>query len=195
MDTVQNRLRAILEKWNLLKHPFYTEWSHGTLPAEKLTAYSGEYASFIGKIAPLWEACGENAIAAHERQHFELWKRFASGLGAKSFDASNDATRRLLRHIDASVVSHAPSLGTLYAFEAQQPYTAQSKLLGLRTHYSKLNADTEYFEVHKDDFEEPKLLLEKIERLPAEEQQRCVEACDETGRLLWDTLTEINSTM
>ena len=37
MPTKQ-RLDSIVEKWDLLKHPFYQAWSAGTLPVEEATS-------------------------------------------------------------------------------------------------------------------------------------------------------------
>ena len=43
----KKRFDTILEKWDLLKHPFYQAWSAGTLPVEALKVYASEYGAFI----------------------------------------------------------------------------------------------------------------------------------------------------
>jgi pyrroloquinoline-quinone synthase len=86
---------------------------------------------------------------------------------------------------------YAAALGALYAFEAQQPGTASSKLQGLRDHYSHWHADETYFNIHQSDFEEPALLEEKINFLSPEETLVATEACKETCQLLWNALSGI----
>jgi pyrroloquinoline-quinone synthase len=87
--------------------------------------------------------------------------------------------------------SYASAIGALYAFEAQQPDTASSKLQGLREHYSDWHADEIYFTIHAEDFEEPALLEEKFNALSGEEKIVAASACEETCSRLWDALTGI----
>jgi pyrroloquinoline quinone (PQQ) biosynthesis protein C len=82
-------------------------------------------------------------------------------------------------------------LGCLYAFEAQQPHTTASKKTGLAQHYSALNADETYFEIHMNDEEEPQLLLQKIEMLSPDEKLKAVVACKKTCEALWNALSGI----
>jgi pyrroloquinoline-quinone synthase len=95
-------------------------------------------------------------------------------------------------HIASVERGHAEvcALGALYAFESQQPFTAQSKLAGLRAHYAELPLCCgEYFRLHEDDFEEPALLAEKMTALPAADQTRAVAACERLSVALHDALT------
>ena len=86
------------------------------------------------------------------------------------------------------------ALGALYAFESQQPYTAQSKLAGLREHYQQLPEPCgEYFRLHADDFDEPALLAAQIEALPAEGQSRAVAACERMSAALHDALSGLHA--
>jgi pyrroloquinoline quinone (PQQ) biosynthesis protein C len=92
--------------------------------------------------------------------------------------------------------SPAPALGALYAFEAQQPGTARSKLEGLRAHYDVSEAGTKYFVLHAVNWEESGKILEQMENLsPAEQAEACL-ACSQMAESLWSALTEIHdSTM
>ena len=86
------------------------------------------------------------------------------------------------------------ALGALYAFESQQPYTAQSKLKGLREHYSTLpECCGEYFRLHTDDFDEPALLAGHMNALPAADAERAVAACPRMSAALHDALTGIHT--
>ncbi|HVN16903.1 MAG TPA: iron-containing redox enzyme family protein, partial [Anaerolineales bacterium] len=83
------------------------------------------------------------------------------------------------------------SLGAMYAFEMQQPATAQSKLNGLKTHYH-LPADTEpYFEIHSSNEHESEKLLAALEQLSAEDQTEALAACELMAESLWNALTGI----
>ena len=77
------------------------------------------------------------------------------------------------------------ALGALYAFEQQQPGTAESKLAGLRRHYDVPTKGQVYFEIHKGDFEEPRWLAEQIEKLSPEEFADAREACARMSAALW----------
>ena len=192
MTTIQ-RLNESIEKWNLLKHPFYQAWSNGTLPAEKLKTYSNEYASFIGTVAESWDACGYKNIADTEREHYEMWKDFSNSLGNVTIESSLLAVHHLVANCRANNKTVSGALGSLYAFEAQQPFTAQSKLKGLREHYNNLHCDETYFKVHENDFDEPAILAKHIEALTSAEQKEAELACETTCKNLWDALSAIHN--
>src|SRR5205085_11272880 len=105
-----------------------------------------------------------------EREHASLWTDFAGGL-----NAPRPAGRRLpeieeLVSLALVLFSSRPqALGALYAFEQQQPATAQSKLDGLRRHYSLPASAEVYFDVHKSDEEEPQWLAEQLETLSSQD--------------------------
>lgn len=191
MNTLKQQLDSILEKWNLLNHPFYTAWSCGMLPPEKLKQYSGEYGAFIQLIAKGWDACGDAEIANEERGHFELWKQFASSLGTQKIQAGVNEVKNLTAICEEEFTSYESALGALYAFEVQQPNTAKSKLEGLQKHYSHLHADETYFNVHVNDVAEPVLLLSKMQKLDSNEQHAAITACEKTSEALWNALTGI----
>jgi pyrroloquinoline-quinone synthase len=97
----------------------------------------------------------------------------------------------LVNSVKNNFSSYAGALGALYAFEAQQPATASSKLEGLKNHYNQWQADETYFTIHQADFEEPALLEEKINSLSKEEKLIAALACEETCSRLWKALTGI----
>ena len=188
---MQKLFSHVFEQYNLLQHPFYLAWNEGKLTREQMAVYAGEYGSFIQLISEGWNTAGESEIAKEEEEHFVLWKDFATSLQTKTMGATINQVGDLVAASKKNFQSYAAALGALYAFEAQQPGTASSKLQGLKDHYSAWNADETYFNIHQSDFEEPALLEQKINSLSAEENFLAAEACKETCQLLWNALSGI----
>lgn len=185
------RLHESIQRWNLLDSEFYQAWSAGTLPVGALRDYAREYGAFIALIAKGWNSHGDAATAAVEREHVGLWSDFAASLGTEIGSPRTDAVKRLRETADRLFDDKASSLGALYAFEAQQPATSRSKLAGLRAHYDVAAKAETYFEVHQDDEEEPRLLLQRISALSADEQHIADEACETMCRSLRAALDEL----
>ena len=189
-DSLQ-RMHESIEKYSLLEHPFYRAWDDGKLTSESLRLYAWHYSNFIEKIAEGWRATGDNEIADEEVEHHGLWMDFAKSLGGNPDTTPIEGVEALVKSCEGSFGSYAGALGALYAFEYQQPYTSQSKLKGLQGHYADLGADEVYFDVHKDDFDEPAILRERISKLSVEEQQVAEQACTEVCENLWGALSGI----
>jgi len=190
--TTKQRLDAILEKWDLLKHPFYQAWSAGTLPVEALKVYASEYGAFIDTLADGWTTLEDAETAHEEQEHAELWEQFANALETEISKPEIKQTMELLRVSQDLFASPATTLGAMYAFEAQQPATAKSKLDGLKEHYS-LPAEVEpYFEVHSANWHESEKILASVEKLSPEEQAQVEQACESMAESLWNTLTGIH---
>jgi pyrroloquinoline-quinone synthase len=189
---MKQKLDPILEKWNLLKHPFYQAWSAGTLPVEALQVYAREYGNFISTLPRAWETLGDSETAQEERDHAELWTDFTAAVGGFTADASLPQTLNLVHASDALFAARASALGALYAFEAQQPATAQSKLDGLKTHYKFPREVEPYFEVHAVNWHESEKILRQLDAFPADEQAQALAACERMASSLWDALTGIH---
>ncbi len=189
---MKQQLDTVLEKWNLLKHPFYQAWSAGTLPVDALQVYAREYGNFIATLPLGWETLNDAETADEEREHAEMWTDFTAALGSFSADASLPQTSNLVRSSRTLFAARASALGAMYAFEAQQPATAQSKLDGLKTHYKLPQGVEPYFEVHANNGHESEKLLRMLEALPAAEQAEALAACDKMAASLWDALTGIH---
>lgn len=190
--TIQHKLNSILEKWDLLKHPFYQAWSEGTLPLEALKVYAAEYGAFINLLPEGWETLEDAETALEEKEHAELWEEFAEALETGVKTPKVAQTIALVNTAEAAFQSKAGTLGAMYAFEAQQPATAQSKLEGLRTKYS-LPANVEpYFEVHATNWHESKKILAALDELSSDEQAQAIEACEKMAAALWNALSGIH---
>jgi pyrroloquinoline-quinone synthase len=190
--TTQQHLDSILEKWDLLKHPFYQAWSAGTLPVDALKVYAAEYGAFINILAEGWKTLDDAETAQEEMEHAELWEGFASALGTNIGKPQFHETKELVDTANELFASPATTLGAMYAFEAQQPATAKSKLDGLKMHYS-LPAEVEpYFEVHSANWHESKKILAALETLSPEGQALAEEACESMAEALWNALSGIH---
>jgi len=183
-----DRLSQSISRWNLLDSAFYRAWSAGSLPIEGLRVYAREYGAFIQRVANGWAAHGDHATAQVECEHVELWRAFAKALGTDIGEAATPAVKALLETTDKLFSDRAASLGALYAFEAQQPRTAASKLEGLRAHYNLPSNAEVYFDAHKDDWQEPATLRERMDALPADERETAAAACEEMSKALREAL-------
>jgi pyrroloquinoline-quinone synthase len=185
---LESRLHESIDRWNLLKSPFYQAWSAGTLPLDALRTYASEYGAFVSLVPKGWESHNDSVVAEEERAHIELWRRFAKALDTDIRLPRVAAVENLVKTADRLFSEKAIALGALYAFEAQQPATAKSKLEGLREHYDLPETAEAYFIIHADDDSEPKLLLERMQQLPRQSRDRAVEACREMCQALREAL-------
>lgn len=191
--TTSERCQKVIAKYNLLGHPFYVAWSEGRLPVTALRDYAREYGAFIRTIGEGWSKVGEAKIAKVEEGHATVWERtFAASLGTSIAEPEMQGVADLLSTSRELFGEEVTALGALYAFEAQQPHTAQSKLKGLREHYSHLPEKIgEYFRLHESDFEEPALLAAKMDALDAVHGEQVVAACERTASALYNALSAI----
>lgn len=185
------RMQESVAAHDLLKHPFYQAWNMGTLPTEALRAYAEEYGVFIRSIADGWTTLGESEGARIERRHADLWSGFALSLGTSVHDAPNSpAVVELLRVTKESFATTPGAIGALYAFELQQPQTAETKLAGLKTHYAHLGEGVKpYFEAHVGESGEDVLLEQKLAALSPADQHLAAQACERMATALWNALS------
>jgi pyrroloquinoline-quinone synthase len=159
---------AIAEK-NLLKHPFYQDWQMGKLSREALQLYAAQYYRHVEafpKHLRMLAARTEGAIrdivlenlAEEEnpaRPHPKLWRDFAAAVGVTEDDITScpalpgtQAAVETFREIvgDRTV---AEAVAALYAYEAQVPEIACTKIEGLKKFYGVDSPEgLAYFEVH-----------------------------------------------
>jgi pyrroloquinoline-quinone synthase len=161
---------AIAEK-NLLKHPFYQDWQMGKLSREALQLYAAQYYRHVEAFpkhlrvlaarteGPIRSIVLEN-LAEEEnpsRPHPKLWRDFAEAVGVSEEDITScpalpgtQAIVETFREIvgDRTV---AEAVAALYAYEAQVPEIATTKIEGLKKYYGvKSREGLAYFEVHEE---------------------------------------------
>lgn len=192
MDFKQS-LDGKISKYNLLDHPFYQAWSAGELPVEDLKCYAREYGAFITTIPKGWEALNDSETAEEETEHIEMWEDFADGLNTQISKAQIPEVQALLDTAKTLFSQQESALGALYAFEAQQPETAKSKLAGLKEFYQLPEKVEPYFETHSHNEHEAEILLHRISELPTESHQEVLNACEQMSSALWNALTGIHN--
>jgi pyrroloquinoline-quinone synthase len=161
---------AIAEK-SLLKHPFYQDWQMGKLSREALQLYAAQYYRHVEAFpkhlrvlaarteGPIRDIVLEN-LAEEENPacpHPKLWRDFAATLGVNEEDITccpslpgTQAVVETFREIvgDRSV---AEAVAALYAYEAQVPEIATTKIDGLKKFYGVTSAKgLAYFSVHEE---------------------------------------------
>ena len=131
--TLFERLAETQERWNVLKHPFYTRWERGELTTDELAYYAGEYRHAVVALARQAETAGADH-AAEEAAHVELWDDFARALDADVDRAPRAETRECAEAWTAGG-DRLERLAVLYAIESAQPAVSETKLAGLVAHY------------------------------------------------------------
>ena len=171
--TLFERLEAVQERWNVLRHPFYTRWERGELTASELSFYAGEYRHAVVALANQAEAAGSDH-AAEEAGHIALWDDFADALDA---DLEREPRPETLVCVGSWLGGNdrLERLAVLYTVESAQPAISRTKLEGLVEHYGfeRDGGGAAYFAVHAErDLEHAR---ESSELLAAEATEADVE--------------------
>ena len=189
---IKQALDSKISNYSLLNHPFYQAWSAGELPVDALKCYAREYGAFISTLPKGWETLNDPETAEEETEHIDMWADFADGLNTRVSEAQVPQVNTLLETADKLFSDGETALGALYAFEAQQPETAKSKLSGLKAFYQLPEKVEPYFETHSHNEHEAEKLLARIAELSPDDQQTVVHACEQMSSALWDALTGIH---
>jgi pyrroloquinoline-quinone synthase len=193
--TLFERLEAVQERWNVLRHPFYTRWERGELTASELSFYAGEYRHAVVALAQQADAAGSDH-AAEEAGHIVLWDDFARTVDA---DLEREPRPETLVCVGSWLGGndHLERLAVLYAVESAQPAISRTKLEGLVEHYGfERDGDgAAYFAVHAErDLEHAR---ESSELLAAEateaDVERLVAAAEAALRGNWRLLDGVEA--
>ena len=163
-------LDELIEKHNLLKHPFYRAWSEGTLPKESLQLYAEQYyqhvLAFPENLRQLaGRAGGHLGLLIQDNldeeldpagPHPVLWRQFAEAVGVDQAQLKDvrplPGVALLLDAYDevSSQGTVAQAVAAFYVYEAQVPETAIEKKSGLQKFYGISDpAAVAYFTVHE----------------------------------------------
>jgi pyrroloquinoline-quinone synthase len=213
IDTFWREIDEIIEAKSLLKHPFYQAWTMGSLTREDLAYYAQQYyqqeARFPRYISAVHSNCPESNVRqmlienlTHEESgpenHPELWLAFAGAVGASRESVQNAAmnagTKGCVETFTRlSRADWRSGLAALYAYEAQQPAVAKTKIDGLKKNYGlDSKAALGFFQVHEtmdawhSESEKTALTgeLRKDPSIAAEIKQSVSQACDALNALL-----------
>jgi pyrroloquinoline-quinone synthase len=213
VNGIISELDAIVSARHLLQHPFYQAWSAGTLGRPALREYARQYyrhvEAFPRYLSALHSRCNdlatrqailENLIEEErgERNHPELWMRFAEGLGVTREAVAQSvplATTNNLVETFFRLSREAPipaGLAALYVYESQMPAVAEAKIAGLKQFYGITDAQAiAFFSVHREaDAEHARVgaaLIEKMVQAPVE-QMAVLDAAHEAAGALWTML-------
>ncbi|MGD2027405.1 MAG: iron-containing redox enzyme family protein [Anaerolineales bacterium] len=189
--SLKKKLDQSIGQWALLNSRFYTAWNAGKLPKSALAQYAAEYGSFIRLLPKGWDTLDDAETAEEEHEHAELWDVFARTLDAEVTAPTTPEVEDLIDTADRLFASPAAAMGAMYAFEAQQPETAATKLEGLRQYYPVPVEGEEYFKVHAVNHHESEKLLAGMAQLTGEEEAEALRACEQMSKALWDALDGI----
>jgi len=158
---------SLIARKSLLKHPFYVKWSKGELTMDDMKVYAKEYFHLARRVPGIVERVRERALERQpelvkfieenireEKEHTELWKRFAKSLGISE--------QELLAHQPSTLVIAAveglekgaegtfeEAVATMYALERELPAIAETKKDGLCRFYGLTGEDAHiYFDEH-----------------------------------------------
>src|ERR1700760_4177157 len=165
------KIDAAIADRSLLKHPFYQDWQAGKLSREALQLYAAQYYRHVEAFpkhlrvlaarseGPIRQIILEN-LAEEEnpsRPHPKLWCDFAAALGGKegaiSCCPSLPGTQAVVETFREIVGDRpvAEAVAALYAYEAQVPEIATTKIDGLKKFYGiTAPKGLAYFEVHEE---------------------------------------------
>jgi pyrroloquinoline-quinone synthase len=165
------KLDAAIAEKNLLKHPFYRAWQAGKLSREALQLYAAQYYRHVeafpkhlrvlaARTEGLLHRLIEENLAEEESpsgSHPKLWRDFAAAVGVGEDDITccpalpgTQAVVEKFREIcgDRPV---AEAVAALYAYEAQVPEIATTKIEGLKKFYRFEEPEgIAYFTVHEE---------------------------------------------
>jgi pyrroloquinoline-quinone synthase len=166
-----NRIDAAIAEKNLLKHPFYQDWQAGKLSREALQLYAAQYYKHVEAFpkhlrvlaarteGSLRDIVQEN-LAEEEnpsRPHPKLWRDFAAAVGVGEDDVTScpalPGTQAVV-HTFREICGDRPvaeAVAALYAYEAQVPEIAATKIDGLKKFYGVTQPEgLAYFAVHEE---------------------------------------------
>ena len=216
-EAVCERIDRLIEESSLLKHPFYQAWQRGALSLEALQGYARQYSHFIRALPTYVSGTHANCDDPSERRQLlenlveeeggeenllELWLRFGEAVGARREEVLGaeplPETGELVRTY-RGITKEGPfvrGIAALYAYEAQIPGVAATKLDGLKRFYGiDGGRGVEHFERHGTlDVKHSAFAREMVAKYATglEAEEAAVSAADEASRALWGFLDGVH---
>lgn len=189
-------LENMIQKENMLLHPFYRAWTCGMLSKSTLQDYAKEYyhhvKAFPTYISALHSRCEDQEIRkelltnlideeAGSPNHPDLWRQFIEALGVSEEEVEahepSTATAAMIAEFKKNCNQGPLGVGiaALYCYESQIPEICKTKVDGLKKWYGMTNPEGyRYFSVHEvADVEhsqaEKRMLIKLV--APGEEEQ------------------------
>jgi pyrroloquinoline-quinone synthase len=208
------RIDAAIADRSLLKHPFYQDWQAGKLSRSGLQLYAAQYYRHVeafprhlrvlaartdGDLRRLVEenlAEEENPAAPHPK----LWRDFAAAVGVGEDDITCcpalPGTQAVV-HTYREICGDRPmgqAVAALYAYEAQVPEIATTKIDGLKTFYGVNQPEgLAYFTVHEEADKAHRAAWRGwLEQHPAENEEEVLATTREALNALWGALDAVH---
>ena len=206
------KLGEKLDKFHLLKHPFYQiYWNEGKLTREIIKDYAEQYYQHV-KAFPRYISATHSICDDLEKRrillenlqdeetkdgdHPKLWKNFAMSVGASENEIEKvkpyNFTKEMIDNFFVQArKSYAEGLASLYTYERQIPEIAETKIQGLKKYYGVNSKEgLEFFETHKSADVIHRAECEKLlDNLSKEEQKKAEKASIKTAQFLWNFLS------
>ena len=205
---------AIAEK-NLLKHPFYRDWQAGKLRRESLQLYAAQYYRHVEAFPKHLRVLAGRADESlkpvvlenladeenPERPHPKLWRDFAAALEVSEENVASSPSLPGTQHVVqkfreiCAERSVAEAVAALYAYEAQVPEIATTKIDGLKKFYGITEPNgLAYFEVHEEaDKAHRAAWREWLEANANGSEERILQSTNEALDALWGALSAVHN--
>jgi len=199
-EALFDRIDERCQRWNVLKHPFYTRWTEGELSRDELARYAGQYRHAVQALADLTAGAAEqhDSLRSHaeeEAAHVDLWEGFAKATGNTGSDEPNLETRACVATWTSGDDGLLGTLARMYAIERAQPEISRVKREGLVDLYGYEDGPaTAYFELHERlDREHAEEVRELIEELSVEQDEHALlDAAESAVRANWRLLDGVS---
>jgi len=209
------KLDAAIAEKSLLKHPFYQDWQAGKLTRESLQLYAQQYykhvEAFPAHLRVLAARADESLkpvvmenLAEEEnpaRPHPKLWRNFAAALGVSAEEVTSSDSLPGTKHVVEKFReicggrSVAEAVAALYAYEAQVPEIATTKIDGLKKFYGITEpAGLAYFEVHEEADKEHRAAWRGwLEKNANGNEAEILKSANEALDALWGALSAVHN--
>ncbi|MBM4166531.1 MAG: CADD family putative folate metabolism protein [Ignavibacteria bacterium] len=213
--SVSSTISSILQRHDVLRHPFFQMWNCGGLSQETLKMYSCQFYHIVKMFPRMVSAVHSNTselcvrqalldnLRAEEKgkEHFvELWTRFAESLGISRDELEHSQpspkTKYFLEQMNnfCRNRSYIEGIASLYAYEAQLPGILKLKMDGLQKYYhSTEKRAIKFFTVRQEkDTCHSSIALELISKnVNAENYSKVTYAAEATAYAFWKFLDGI----
>ena len=205
---------AIAEK-NLLNHPFYQDWQAGKLSRESLQLYAAQYYRHVeafpkhlrvlaGRADESLKPVVMENLAEEENpaaSHPQLWRDFAAALGVSEEDITSTPSLPGTQNVvhtfrDICANRSIPeAVAALYAYEAQVPEIATTKIEGLNRFYGINDSkETAYFSVHEEADKAHRAAWRNwLEQNASGNEEQILSSTKEALNALWGALDAVHS--
>jgi len=203
-------LNRVIDRWSLLKHPFYQSWNGGNLTRNTLKQYACQYHHFVKHFPRFLSATHMNTPDIRIRQeilmnlmdeeygsetHPALWQRFAEAIGVSVQEMEQtEPLQQTAALVDTFFTTcrnrpFVDGLGALYAYESQVPEISRVKISGLRRFYGIVDPEAlRFFTVHMEADVEHSATERRIIEASAKtvaQQDGVLNAAEGVAKALW----------